>query len=321
MKKFILLLILSLVLPMTILAQRNDIYSSGSNKKSDGGTVVPNTAVSTPIINSTVSTQPSALAERDADEYNRRYTGAPSDYAYEDEAMYIHDTIFIQENVSDTEAYAEGYVDASNDYEYALRMVRFHSPRSSVYISSPIYWDVVYSNAILDIAWGIDVLLDPWDYHWYSSYYYYDPWFYGYSYSPYYYSYWYDPWYDPWYNNSYYYGGYYGGSSNRYHDFVPNRSINTSWDRNLGANRRVNSVYASSSRSADRSLNTGNASSARVTSARSANGSTSSVRVTSPGVSSRSANTSSTRSLNDATYRSANSSDSRTVAPDRKSVV
>src|SRR5574344_2145164 len=273
MKKFILLLILSLLLPMTILAQRNDIYSSGSNKKSGGGTVVPNTAVSTPIINSTVSTQPSALAERDADEYNRRYTGAPSDYAYEDEAMYIHDTVFIQESVSDTEAYAEGYVDASNDYEYALRMVRFHSPRSSVYISSPIYWDVVYSNAILDIAWGIDVLLDPWDYHWYSSYYYYDPWFYGYSYRPYYYNYWYDPWYDPWYNNSYYYGGYYGGSSNRYHDFVPNRSINTSWDRNLGANRRVNSVYASSSRSADRSLNTGNASSARVTSARSANGS------------------------------------------------
>src|SRR5574344_75945 len=273
MKKLILLLILSLVLPMTIAAQRNDIYSSGSKKKADVGTVVSNTVVSAAAVTNTVYTQSSVIEERDADEYNRRYTGAPSDYSYGHEAMYIHDTVFIQESVSDTKSYAEGYSDASDDYEYALRAVRFHSPRSSVYISSPIYWDVVYSNPILDIAWGINILLDPWDYNWYSSYYYYDPWFYGYSYRPYYYNYWYDPWYDPWYNNSYYYGGYYGGSSNRYHDFVPNRSINTSWDRNLGANRRVNSVYASSSRSADRSLNTGNASSARVTSARSANGS------------------------------------------------
>lgn len=37
-----------------------------------------------------------------------------------------------------------GFEGTQDDYEYAMRIVRFRSPRYAIPVSSPLYWDVVY---------------------------------------------------------------------------------------------------------------------------------------------------------------------------------
>mgnify|MGYP001423127249 CR=1 FL=1 len=37
-----------------------------------------------------------------------------------------------------------GFDGSEDDYEYAMRIVRFRNPRFAIPISSPLYWDVVY---------------------------------------------------------------------------------------------------------------------------------------------------------------------------------
>ena len=37
-----------------------------------------------------------------------------------------------------------GFEGSQDDYEYAMRIVRFRSPAYAIPISSPLYWDVVY---------------------------------------------------------------------------------------------------------------------------------------------------------------------------------
>ena len=105
---------------------------------------------------------------RDVDEYNRR---KPSNKSYS----------------NDNEKDESYNADESANGTYTERIVRFHSPRVGVYVSSPFYIDY------------FDVWYDPW---------YYDPWFGSYTYigwhgwgPSFYWSnswYWRNPWYDPW---------------------------------------------------------------------------------------------------------------------------
>ena len=69
---------------------------------------------------------------RDEDEYNRR----GSAYISDDDAY---------ESDVETESVEYEYADDEEDYVYSTRIVRFHSPHRVV-ISSPLYWDVVYSD-------------------------------------------------------------------------------------------------------------------------------------------------------------------------------
>lgn len=131
---------------------------------------------------------------RNDDEYNRRYAGAGSmgyqteggnDYSYDYES---NDTIFNTDSISD----------GSDDYAYSRRILRFHSPRVGIALSSPYYWDLVYGYGIYDYLY--DAYYDPFFYSW--------GWRYGWAWGP--WSSWYGPfwgWYHP-YGWSYWGWGY-----------------------------------------------------------------------------------------------------------------
>ena len=40
--------------------------------------------------------------------------------------------------------WVNGFEGSQDDYEYAMRIVRFRNPRYAIPVSSPLYWDVVY---------------------------------------------------------------------------------------------------------------------------------------------------------------------------------
>ncbi len=99
---------------------------------------------------------------RDIDEYNRR-----GNYDYE-----ATDSTYIEEDIS-----ADGGT-------YTTRLVRFHSPRVGVYVSSPYYVDVY------DYYWSDPWYYDSWHYGWYGS---------SWGWRPYYSWYgWHNPWYHGW---------------------------------------------------------------------------------------------------------------------------
>lgn len=110
---------------------------------------------------------------RDDDEYNRRYIGdmnyqtsGGQDYDYES-----NDTVFNTDSLSEN----------VEDYEYSRRILRFHSPRVGIALSSPYYWDLVYSYGVYDYLY--DAYYDPFFYSW--------GWRYGWSWGP--WSSWYGP--------------------------------------------------------------------------------------------------------------------------------
>ena len=194
MNKILVSLILG-ALPLTMMAQDDDMYFVPSKKSSVSTTTVR-----------TVRPAPTFYSgsNRSVDEYNRRggsyYEVLPTDSAGNDiisfngelgvypDSNAVEDFALTREMSRwdgyepDPNAYAEGCRDGRRD---SWSLYSWHSP-----------W--FYSSY----------------YPWYDSYWYWrDPWYYGGWYDPWYYS-WYDPWYygygydRPWYN-SYWYGGYY----------------------------------------------------------------------------------------------------------------
>ncbi len=105
---------------------------------------------------------------RDEDEYNRRYnfsggyqTEGGSDYSLDYES---NDTVFNTDTIYDD----------TDDYAYSRRILRFHSPRVAVALSSPYYWDLVYGYGVYDYLY--DAYYDPFFYSW--------GWGYGWSWGP-----------------------------------------------------------------------------------------------------------------------------------------
>lgn len=304
MRKLILTSVMVLALPAIMVAQRNDIYSSGVKS-----TVSAPVATAAPAVQSTVTSSPvvsSSFAERDPDEYNRRYNYASSaaaiDNSFANDVIYVHDTVFVENSLSDTKAYREGYLDASEDYEFAIRMLRFHSttrllnPRYRWTAVADIFWDPWY-DPLYSPAWSY-AYLDPW---------YYDPWYY-------------DPWYyDPWYPH---YHGYWPGHSHtiiiagnvgRPTDrFVPNRQLNNRWDRQLTGSSSGRVVRGATDRDPVRQ-----AVSSRTTSSstvgRTSTGASRNVRVTAPS----SSRTSTTVRQNATTNRTQTSAERTTSVVNR----
>ncbi|WP_072530003.1 hypothetical protein [Bacteroides ilei] len=163
---------------------------------------------------------------RDVDEYNRRYSSRDYSFSYQSDSLSAdgtslgNDTLFISEKpYSERGEWVNGFNGTQNDYEYAMRIVRFRSPRYAIPVSSPLYWDVVY-GAFPSWDWnvyddGLYAYIFPtstnplwWDWRWNWSLA--GPGFGWGWYSPWYYNSWYSPWYSSWYS-PYWYGGFYAG--------------------------------------------------------------------------------------------------------------
>lgn len=107
-------------------------------------------------------------SKRDEDEYNRMYS-------YSGSSQNAGGADYADTDTLDADMY-----DDSEDFEYSRRIVRFRSPRIGLALSSPFYWDLVYSYGAYDYL--------------YDSYYY-DPFFWGYGWN---YGWSWGPW-DSWY--------------------------------------------------------------------------------------------------------------------------
>ena len=75
---------------------------------------------------------------RDLDEYNRRYTSRENEFTYENDTLYIQEKPYLEQG-----EWINGFEGSQEDYDYAMRIIRFRSPRFAVSISSPYYWDII----------------------------------------------------------------------------------------------------------------------------------------------------------------------------------
>ncbi len=180
MKKLVLLSVLLGAMPITMMAQDDDLYFVPTKE---------NVAKEAEKYGMPTDTY-YAGSTRSADEYNRRVWSrvAPIDSAGND----------IIDFSAERGVYPDSAFNEVGDYKYTRRMTRFDD-----YTPSVVYWE-----GYRDGRWS-----SPWYYSSYYSWYdpwYYDPWYYGSYwgwYSPYYYS----TWYSPWRYRYGYYGGWYGG--------------------------------------------------------------------------------------------------------------
>lgn len=232
MKKIVFLSLLALCLPWTLAAQsvEDDLYYVPSKKKAEQKTeqtgeqtvrkapenvVVVETQKPVVCTNSgnttTIVVKDKKGNVRDVDEYNRRYNSKEYDFTQNEDTLYIE-----EKAVPDPEGeWVGGFDGSQDDYEYAMRLIRFRNPRYAISISSPLYWDVVYGLN----SWDWNVYTDGlyayafptftnrlwWDWR-YNSYGWGLGWpYYGWNWG---WGGWYSGWYGGWYAG---WGGWYGG--------------------------------------------------------------------------------------------------------------
>lgn len=224
MKKLVLLSVLLGAMPITMMAQDDDLYFVPTKENVAKEAEKYGMPSSTYYVGST----------RSADEYNRRVWSrvAPIDSAGND----------IIDFSAEKGVYPDSAYSDVSDYKYTSRMSRFDD-----YTPSAAYW-----AGFRDGRWT-----SPWYYSTYYSWYdpWYDPWYYGGYYG------WYDPWYSPYYYySSWYYPwryryGYWGGYYYpRYYGYGYGYA-GRSWSR-AGVSHHK---YASNTRgsSSNRRINTG----------------------------------------------------------------
>ena len=162
MKKIVFLSLLTLCLPWMLAAQdvEDDLYyvpakkkteQKKEEKKTDTGirrasddVIVVETRK--PVVSvasaggTTVVVKDKKGNVRDVDEYNRRYDSKEYDFVQAEDTLYIE-----EKTVPDPDGeWVNGFEGSQDDYEYAMRIIRFRNPRYAISISSPLYWDVVY---------------------------------------------------------------------------------------------------------------------------------------------------------------------------------
>ena len=189
MKKLILISLLIGALPLSMVAQDDDLYFVPKKKSA-----VEKVTGSYGLPRETYYSG----SNRSVDDYNRRMSKyEPIDSASSD--------------IIDFDGKLGVYPDSLEDFSLTKKMERFDDYSLS---DNEAYW-AGYQQARSDMLWH-----SPWYYrtygwyNWYDPWYYtswhlglYDPWYYGpYSW---YYGGWYGGWWDPWYNSLYY--GYYWG--------------------------------------------------------------------------------------------------------------
>lgn len=208
MKKIVLASLMMVCLPYLAMAQSvdDDLYFIPKKKaekkeevKQEVKVVVPQKQNTTTVYaapGSTVVVKDVKGKVRDVDEYNRRYTSRDNNFSMENDTLYIE-----EKPLNERGEWVNGFEGSQDDYEYAMRIVRFRNPRYAIPVSSPLYWDVVYGLPSWD--WnvyddGLYAYVFPtytnrlwWDWRW--NYPYGASW--GFSWG----------WSSPWYYNSWYY--------------------------------------------------------------------------------------------------------------------
>lgn len=183
MKKLILLVALIAAMPLSMMAQDDDLYF---NPKQE----VKKAAAEREKMEREISANYSG-SKRNVDEYNRngkfisRFQKIGTDSLGNDIITFRVGRGVKPDSIYDDVAFVEKYLDNNEDFEYTRDFTRwdgYYNPWFYDYYGyGPYYWRSGY--------WG---WRNPWRYGYYAGWY--DPWF--------------DPWYDPWY---YGYAGWYGG--------------------------------------------------------------------------------------------------------------
>lgn len=221
MKEIFFASLLLVGLPCTSVAQSSDdLYFIPEKTKTDSRseTSVEKTSVVSEQSSSVVAyTAPAVVVRdvsgnlRDIDEYNRRYTSRDNTFSIQNDTLYIEEKPFNERG-----EWVNGFEGSQEDYEYAMRIIRFRNPAYAIPVSSPLYWEVVY-GAYPSWDWniyedGVYAYIFPtstnplwWDWRWY----------WGVSRPWWYWSWWYSPWYYGWYS-PYWYGGYWGYGYHHY---------------------------------------------------------------------------------------------------------
>lgn len=145
MKKIVMFSLWLAFFPLWMMAQgvNDDLYFIPKKKQKEAKVVVekentPTTVYASP--GSTVVVKDVKGNVRDVDEYNRRYTSRENSFYMN------NDTLYIEEKPYDERGeWINGFEGTQSDYEYAMRIIRFRNPRYAIPVSSPLYWDVVYT--------------------------------------------------------------------------------------------------------------------------------------------------------------------------------
>lgn len=177
MKRYI-LMIMALALPLMLSAQSedDDMYFVPS-KKSAQKSAATNKQLSQGEVEriQRPHTVDYGSNRRSEDEYNRRYSTNGYTGSYRKGSDAATDTLMdgTVERISDTNDDRD--YDDAYDYAYSRRILRFHSPRIGIAISSPWYWDMVYDYGVYDYLY---------DSYYYNPYLYNWGWSYGMSWGP-----------------------------------------------------------------------------------------------------------------------------------------
>ena len=151
MKKIVLASLMMVCLPYWAMSQSvdDDLYFIPKKKaekkeevKQEVKVVVPQKQNTTTVYaapGSTVVVKDVKGKVRDVDEYNRRYTSRDNNFSMENDTLYIE-----EKPLNERGEWVNGFEGSQDDYEYAMRIVRFRNPRYAIPVSSPLYWDVVY---------------------------------------------------------------------------------------------------------------------------------------------------------------------------------
>ena len=263
MKRLVLTLFLMVGIIGSASAQHDDLYFVPKKKKVEQVEEKPVVRKVEKAEDETLSATaaPAKLLEMDEDTYNRRGSylteqgDAVSEFAMDEEGFVLiteeGDTMWMNTDtlrltrVMDDKGWVNGFDGSDSDYEYAMRIIRFRSPRYAIPVSSPLYWDVVYGGALWP-SWewnvyddGVYAYVFPtrsnwyyWDYMmsypygwnaWGSPWMYHHGYHWGYHYGLHYgYHYghvWYDPWFNPYFHG--YHPGWHHGHHHAHHPHHP----------------------------------------------------------------------------------------------------
>lgn len=197
MKKWILLSVLFAAMPLSLMAQDDDLYF---NPKQEAKQRAAEREAEERELASHYSG-----SKRDVDEYNRggkfmsKFTKVGTDSLGNDIITFRVGRGVSPDSIYDDADFVQKYLEDNEDYEYTRDLSRwdgYYNPWFYDYYGyGPYYWSAGY--------WG---WRNPWRYGYYAGWYdpWYDPWYYGYAgwywgwHSPWYYG-WWGGWYDPWY--------------------------------------------------------------------------------------------------------------------------
>lgn len=222
MKKLLLILLVANLMPYALVAQSvdDDLYYVPSKKKE------AKVDIKAPVKETTVVVQTETPVKvvvrdkkkqvRDIDEYNRRYDSSDYEFSADNDTLYID-----EREVSDLEGeWVNGFDGTEDDYEYAVRLIRFRNPLYAVSVGSPFYWNIVYGMS----SWDWNVYTDGyyayafptytnrlwwnWRYGpiWYNSYWSWYDYYWNYPYYA-----WHSHYYPHWHHPHHFYPSYVGG--------------------------------------------------------------------------------------------------------------